>query len=116
MPFWKWCELELLGVNMNKIILVSVCLVAISEIVVAKVACNEKTTSDIEACAKENFDEADQELNAYYRGAMKKLTGANKSNLLETQRYWNFIRLDIVMIPSIRRAPERRRELINGLA
>jgi uncharacterized protein YecT (DUF1311 family) len=101
---------------MNKKVVVSVFWAVVSASAVAKVACNGKITSDIEACAKESFEEADQELNAQYRGAMKKLTGADKSNLLETQRYWIFYKTRYCNDASIRRAPERRRELINGLA
>jgi hypothetical protein len=114
--FGKGRELELLGINMNKTILVSVCLIAFSEIAVAKVACNGKITSDIEACTKANFEEADQELNAQYRSIIKKWSTRTKTTCLKRKDIGFFIRLGIVTMPSIRRAQEKRRELINWLA
>jgi uncharacterized protein YecT (DUF1311 family) len=55
---------------------------------VAGTICNSSVTSELEACAKSNFSEADKKLNAEYKELVAALPASERSRLVDAQRDW----------------------------
>ncbi|TKC78925.1 DUF1311 domain-containing protein [Trinickia terrae] len=56
--------------------------------VFSKMVCDSQVTSEIESCARSNFQLADKDLNEKYRGLIGKFDGVDRENLRSAQRYW----------------------------
>ncbi|MFX1674594.1 lysozyme inhibitor LprI family protein [Paraburkholderia sp. A2WS-5] len=69
-------------------ILTLLAIISVSHTVFSKEICNGNTNSEIENCAHENFQSADNNLNGRYKDLLSKLTGTDKQNFVAAQRSW----------------------------
>jgi uncharacterized protein YecT (DUF1311 family) len=54
----------------------------------SKTVCDQRTTSELETCAHENFDSSNSNLNRVYNNAIKHLDASDRLDLLLAQRAW----------------------------
>lgn len=54
----------------------------------AEMLCSGKTTRELEACAKSNYELYDKKLNDSYQKLTDKLTNNEKNNLVDAERSW----------------------------